>query len=82
MGSKRKGRENMGLLLNGAGNLMTKELEKDKVPSSPQSFLASPAFRIFRRGGRLQQGRFSLREGGSGQGPSWTYKSRNEEGAG
>lgn len=46
---------------------MTKEMEKEKVPSSPQSFLASPAFRIARPGQRLQQGSFSLRGGGSGQ---------------
>lgn len=68
MDSKSKGRENVGLLLNGAGDLMTKELEKENVLSSPQSFLASPAFRIFGSGGRLHQGRLNLREGGPGQG--------------
>lgn len=67
MESKRKGRENVGLL-NGAGDLMTKEMEKDKMPSSPQLCLASPAFRILRPGGRLQPGSFSLRKGVSGSG--------------
>ncbi|KAK4828579.1 hypothetical protein QYF61_027669 [Mycteria americana] len=40
MGSKRKGRENVGLLLNGAGDLMAKDMEKAEVPSLPQSLLA------------------------------------------
>lgn len=81
MDSKRKDRENVGLL-NGAGVLMTKDMEKDKMPSSPQSFLASPAFRIFRPGEDCSQEVLASEKEDHGQGPSWTYKSRNAEGAG
>lgn len=52
MGNKRKGKENVGLLLNGTGDLMAKDTEKAEVPSLPQSLLVSPAFRPLRPGGK------------------------------
>lgn len=76
---KRKDRENVGLL-NGAEDPMAKE--KDKVPASPQSFLVSPAFRMLRLGEDCSQEVLALEKEDQGQGPSWTYKSRNVEGAG
>lgn len=66
MGNKRKGKENVGLLLNGTGDLMAKDTEKAEVPSLPQSLPVSPAFRPLRPGGRLQQGILILTGGGSG----------------
>lgn len=44
---QRKTRENMGLLLNGAGDLLTNDMEKAKVLSAfpPQCLLIRPVLR-------------------------------------
>lgn len=65
--SKRKTRENVDLLLNRAGALATTIMEKTKVPQEllQLSLLVTPSFRNLCLL-RLEQGRLTLGEGGSG----------------
>lgn len=70
--SKRKTGENVGLLLNGAGDLVTKEKEKAKVLNAALSHpsILSPVNSAFRDARLLsegwEQGRLTLAREGSG----------------
>lgn len=66
---KRKTRERVGLLLNGEGDLVTKDKEKANILNTflPHPLLVRPAFRNRRPETRgLEQGRLTIGRGESG----------------